>query len=96
MRTDEGVRRRLMDHAELATRRAGLDPAVYLGLDVATDTPFDDGNDDLVVVFSKGPPRRPVQVSFLLSRLDGEELRRERLIVAPEVRDDILRTVDIG
>ncbi|PKN44544.1 MAG: hypothetical protein CVU63_10280 [Deltaproteobacteria bacterium HGW-Deltaproteobacteria-20] len=96
MRTDEVIRRRLIDHAELATRRAGLDPAVYLGLDVATDTPFDDGNDDLVVVFSKGPPRRPVQVSFLLSRLDGEELRRERLIVAPEVRDDILRTVDIG
>ena len=86
--------KRWLDIAADITTKAGLDPTLYLGLDIAADTPFDDKNDSLLVVFSKGPPRRPVDVSFLLSRLDGQELRRVRLIVAPEVRDDIRRAVD--
>ena len=93
--TDVDARNRVIERAKDITRRAGLDPSIYLGVDAATDTPFDDENDSLVVVFAKGKPRRPADVSFLLSRLDGEALTRVRLIVAPEVRDDILQTVDM-
>jgi uncharacterized protein len=93
--TDVDARNRVIEQAKDITRRAGLDPAIYLGVDAATDTPFDDENDSLVVVFAKGKPRRPADVSFLLSRLDGEALTRVRLIVAPEVRDAILQIVDM-
>lgn len=95
LRADDDPRARIVERAALITRNAGLDPKLYLGLDTASDTPFDSSNDSLVVVFAKGPPRRPTDVSFLLGRLDGEALNRVRLIVAPEVRDDILRIVDV-
>lgn len=44
---------------------AGLDPAVYVGLDVAEDTPYAD-DDSLKVVFPKGRARQLSEVSFLL------------------------------
>ncbi|HPY17665.1 MAG TPA: HD domain-containing protein [Polyangiaceae bacterium] len=89
------LQQHLLLQAKRATERAGLDPAVYCGLDVASDVPFNDASDNLVVVFSKGTSRRPAEVSFLLSRLDGEEMRRERLIVAPEVREQVLRMANL-
>ena len=95
LRSDDDARRHVVEQAEAITRRAGLDPTIYLGVDFATDTPFADQNDSLVVVFAKGIPRRPADVSFLLGRLDGEALTRVRLLVAPEVRDDILQTVEM-
>lgn len=69
-------------------KAAGLDPDVYVGLDVATDTPFsDDGQ--LMVLFPKGASRRPAEVSFLLDRLRDESISRTRLIFAPELRDAV-------
>jgi len=76
------------------TEKAGLDPKIYLGIDVATTTPFDGNEDNLLVVFAKGPPQRPVDVSFILGCIDAKELRRTLLIVAPEVRNDILKAID--
>lgn len=82
------------DHeAALATARsiargAGLDPDVYVGLDVAKDAPYpDDGA--LSVVFPRGRPRRPSEVSFVLDRLKGETLVRARIVLAPEIRDAV-------
>jgi hypothetical protein len=95
LRTNETARNTVIEQARHITRSAGLDPSIYLGVDSATDTPFDDENDSLVVVFEKGQPRRPADVSFLLSRLHGESLTRVRLIVAPEVRDEIVQSVDL-
>ncbi len=67
----------------------GLDPDLYVGLDVASDTPFGGEAEPLMVVYAKGPARPLSDVSFLLARLAGQELSRVRLIVAPELRDAI-------
>lgn len=79
----------------LATARdiaagAGLDPEVYVQLDVADDTPFDEDDDPPHVVFSKGVPRPLSAVSFLLGRLAGETLAKVRLVFAPELREPII------
>jgi HD superfamily phosphohydrolase len=77
---------------EIATAR-GLDPDYYVGLDVATDTPFGAESDPLFVVFAKGPARPLSDVSFLLSRLAGQVFSRVRLIIAPELRDEVTRAI---
>jgi HD superfamily phosphohydrolase len=69
-------------------QKEGLDPDVYVGLDVATDTPFSD-DESLMVVFPKGRARRPSEVSFLLDRLRNETITRTRVIFAPELRDAV-------
>ena len=73
---------------EIAEKR-GLDPDYYVGLDAASDTPFGAEADPLYVVFAKGPARPLSDVSFLLSRLAGQVLARIRLIVAPELREEV-------
>lgn len=75
--------------AQDIARSHGLDPALYVGLDVASDTPFGGEADPLMVVFAKGPARPLSDVSFLLARLAGQVVSRVRLIVAPELRDEI-------
>jgi HD superfamily phosphohydrolase len=77
---------------EVAVAR-GLDPELYVGLDVASDTPFGAEADPLMVVFAKGPARPLSDVSFLLTRLAGQVLTRTRLIIAPELRDDVTRAL---
>ncbi len=77
-------------------RSAGLDPEIAVGLDVARDTPFGDGAEDMMVVFAKGPPRRLGEVSFLLGRLGGHELARTRILFAPELRDAIIGALSSG
>jgi HD superfamily phosphohydrolase len=73
----------------------GLDPDYYVGLDVATDTPFDDDDGAPLVIFAKGRPRPLREVSFLLGRLAGQVLSRVRLIVAPELRDSVTRALGL-
>ncbi len=73
----------------------GLDPDVYVGLDVASDVPFGADPEPLLVVFSKGPARPLSDVSFLLTRLAGQVLSRTRLVFAPELRDDIVRALGL-
>ncbi len=77
---------------EIATAR-GLDPDYYVGLDVAADTPFGAEHDPLLVVFAKGPPRPLSDVSFLLARLAGQVLSRVRLVLAPELREEVTRAL---
>ncbi len=77
---------------EVATAR-GLNPDLYVALDVASDTPFGGESEPLMVVYAKGPARPLSDVSFLLARLAGQVMARVRLIVAPELRDDITRAL---
>ena len=79
---------------EIASAR-GLDPDVYVGLDVASDTPFGAETEPLLVVFAKGPARPLSDVSFLLTRLAGQLLTRVRLVIAPEIRDDVIRALGV-
>jgi hypothetical protein len=83
-----------LDKAREVARTAGLDPDVYVGLDRAVDTPFDDTHEPLTVIFPNGSQRKPAEVSFLLARLRAERLERIRLIFAPELRADIVRSVE--
>lgn len=69
-------------------RSAGLDPDVYVGVDVAEDTPYAE-DASLMVVYPRGRPRRPAEVSFLLDRLRNEPITRVRILFAPELRDAI-------
>ncbi|MFO0756175.1 MAG: HD domain-containing protein [Byssovorax sp.] len=89
-RRDEGKGPLAPDEALALAREiakgAGLDPEVYVGLDQASDTPYDD-DDSLTVVFPRGRPRRPSDVSFLLARLRDETITRTRVIFAPELRE---------
>lgn len=67
-------------------RAAGLDPDIYVGLDVASDTPYAE-DASLRVVFPRGRSRLPSEVSFLLDRLRNETVTRVRVIFAPTLRE---------
>jgi HD superfamily phosphohydrolase len=87
-----GERERALEIARDVARAAGLDPKVYVGLDCASDLPFDaDGS--LTVIFPSGEPRDPGDVSYLLGRLRGQRLERVRLIFAPELREPIAQAL---
>lgn len=70
-------------------KKAGLDPAFYVGLDVPTALTFDEGPDPLAVAFPNGEVQKPSEVSFLLSRLRGQSLSRPRIIYPIEIRDNL-------
>jgi hypothetical protein len=82
-----------LDAAREVAKTRGLDPQVYVGLDVASTVAFDDADDPLTVVFPDGAVRSLGEVSFLLGRLRGERMERVRLVFAPELRDEIKRTL---
>jgi uncharacterized protein len=79
---------------EVVTQK-GLDPDYYVGLDVAVDTPFGAEPEPLMVIYAKGPARPLSEVSFLLARLAGQVLSRVRLIVVPELRDDVIGAIGL-
>jgi hypothetical protein len=91
--TVEAQRDALSVAREIALQ-AGLDPEVYVGLDVTTLVAFDDSAEPLTVGFPGGKQRRPGDVSFLLGRLRGEDMQRVRLVFAPELRPAILRALE--
>jgi HD superfamily phosphohydrolase len=90
--TPSGKERALAIARDVALRN-GLDPDVHVGLDVATDEPFGGEAAPLLVVYAKGPPRPLHEVSFLLGRLAGQVLSRVRLVMAPEIRDEVTRAL---
>jgi HD superfamily phosphohydrolase len=76
-------------------RRSGLDPDVYVGLDVASVAAFDSDAEPLMVVFAKGPARPLREASFLLGRLAGQVLSRVRLILAQELREPVRQALGL-
>ncbi len=92
--TPKGRKVALAIARDVATR-AGLDPDVHVGIDVASDVPFEAG-EELRVVYAKGPARPLSEVSFLLSRLKGETLERVRLVFARELRESITSALEVG
>jgi hypothetical protein len=88
-------RERALAAAREVAEKSGRDPDYYVGLDVAMDTPFGAEPDPLMVIYAKGPARPLSDVSFILARLAGQVLSRVRLIVVPELRDDVIRAVGL-
>jgi uncharacterized protein len=87
-REPENVERALVIARGIAEAH-GLSPVHHVGVDIADDVPFDEADDPPEVVFSKGAPRPLGEVSFLLSRLRGEEIRKVRIVFAKELREPI-------
>ncbi len=88
-------RERALALAREVAAAKGLDPDYYVGLDVAEDTPFGAEADPLMVIYAKGPARPLSDVSFILARLAGQVLSRVRLVVAPELRADVVHAVGL-
>ncbi len=84
----EGRAARARHRAPKSHGEQGFDPDVHVGVDVASDVPFEAAR-GAQVVYAKGPARPLSEVSFLLSRLKGETLERVRLLFAPELRGPI-------
>ena len=76
-------------------RTAGFDPDFHVGLDIAEDTPFNDNDAAIVVLFPNGRERAPNEVSVLLRRLSGESVERIRLIFPPEIRTKVVAALDV-
>ena len=91
--TDGSSRETALATARDIAQKHGLAPESYVGLDVASDTPFSDLDDPLTVVFPHGVAKKPGDVSFLLGRLRGETVTRVRLIFAPELREAITSAI---
>ena len=51
---------------------------------------LEEEREPLMVVFQKGAPRALSDVSFVLNRLAGQTLERTRLIIAPELKADVV------
>ncbi len=92
--TPEGRVRALAVARDVARAR-GLDPEVYVGLDVASDEPLGGAEGPLMVVYAKGPARPLHEVSFLLGRLAGQALSRVRLVMAPELREPVTHALSL-
>jgi uncharacterized protein len=88
----EGRARALGVASDIARAR-GFDPDVYVGLDVASDEPFGGTDAPLMVAYASGPARPLQDVSFLLGRLAGQVLSRARLVLTPELRDEVTRAL---
>jgi uncharacterized protein len=83
---------RVVELARGLAEEAGLDPAHYVALDRAHDTPFP-ATAELRVVFPDGRTRDLADVSFLLGRLRGETLVRKRLVFAGELRSALRKAL---
>lgn len=70
-------------------RRSGYDPDFSVGLDIATDVPFEGCQAGLSVLFPNGHHREPGEVSLLLRRLSNEAIERVRLIFPSELRSQV-------
>jgi HD superfamily phosphohydrolase len=75
-------------------KNEGFDPDWYVGIDVATDTPFDDADAALTVLFPNGHHRAPAEVSLLLRRINGEAIERVRLIFPQELRSLVVTALE--
>ncbi len=88
---ESGRNKALAIAREIAVAR-GLDPELHVGIDIASDTPFPEGPEPMVV-YAKGPARKLSEVSFLLSRLVGQTLSRVRIVFAAELREEVTNAI---
>jgi HD superfamily phosphohydrolase len=84
------------ERARTIARSRGLDPDLYVWLDVADDVPYsDEGPDEgLWVVLRHHPMQRLGDISFALEKLRNQRIVRPRLCFAPELRDEVLAAIE--
>lgn len=80
-----------VNEARELSAAAGLDPDYHVALDTAEDVQsFGEDADPLDVVLADGRARPLGAVSVLLARLDNVPIRRIRLVIPPEIRDEVV------
>ena len=89
---EPGAREQALEQARGVAVANGLSP-LHVGLDIARNTPLDEGDDPPAVVFRRGETRPLREVSFLLGRLWGAQVAKVRLVFAPELRDPIAKAL---
>lgn len=77
-------------------RKHGLDPELYVWLDVADDVPYHDDTPDagLWVVLRHHAPQRLGDMSFALEKLRNQRIVRPRLCFPPELREPVLAAIE--
>jgi uncharacterized protein len=83
-------RRFALETARTIASANGFDPELAVGCDVAEVEAFDATDTPIQVVYQKGRPRVLHEVSFVLARLANQTLERVRLIVVPEIREQVV------
>jgi len=89
----ERARARAAENAGAAGLREDLSVFLDVASDTAYDEPDDDGPGGLWVRISHRPIRRLGQVSFLLGELCGKRIEHPRLIFPAALRDEILDAI---
>ncbi len=84
------------ERAREIARARGMDPDLYVWLDVADDVPYSDDAPDkgLWVVLRHHAPQRLGDMSFALEKLRNQRIVRPRLCFAPELRDEIVAAIE--
>jgi hypothetical protein len=78
----------------------GLDPELWVGLDVATESPYQepaldtDAAGGLWVSIRHHPMERLAKTSFVLGELCNKKIERPRLIFPEEIRGDVLAALE--
>jgi len=95
---ESGAWDRAADAAREIARARGLRPDRAVWLDVPSDVPYAEPDDDaptgLWVALRHQPLRRLGHVSFLLGELRNKRIERPRLVFPAEIRDDVRAAVE--
>jgi uncharacterized protein len=87
-----------VDRAREIVAQRGFDPELCVRLDVPSETPYgepdDDSPDGLWVVIRHQPIQRLGRTSFLLGELRNKQMERPRLIFPAEVRSEVLAALE--
>lgn len=91
---EPGWRDRAIEQVRQLAVADGRSPDWCVGIDVATDVPFENGQAALSVLFPNGQKRAPSEVSLLLRRLSGEAIERVRIIFPPNLRAKVVACLE--
>jgi HD superfamily phosphohydrolase len=87
-----------VDRARVVVQRHGLSPELSVRLDVPSDAPYSEPDDNsptgLWVLIRHQPVQRLGRISFLLGELRNKQMERPRLIFPAEVRTEVLAALE--
>jgi hypothetical protein len=93
-----GAWQRARDRAQAVADRNGLDPQLWIWLDVPSECAYEEAPEDaakaLWVSIRHRPIERLAKTSFVLGELCDKRIERPRLIFPAEIRTDVLAALE--
>jgi HD superfamily phosphohydrolase len=93
-----GAWERARERAQAVAERNGLDPALWIWLDVPSECAYEESPEDaakaLWVSIRHRPIERLAKTSFVLGELCDKRIERPRLIFPAEIRTDVLAALE--